>query len=253
MESHISLDGYAAGALTSMWGQGIGAEIMGRRKFGPQTGDLPDDGWRSSWGCPSDGSGLRAPARTARACPIISSRAAGRDRGGSHQPAGPPNVRQVGSDRRDRSLAGRVVAPGVGDRQDANGSVEAIRALLVAQRSGRQARARCLPRSVTSASPAQICCANNSVTSPKRISRVKPAALRPRAGTDAVLHTTKLAMRTLSRRALVIDDDHARPRNVLAGLVTQTAPALLACHGVGVDTAAMLLVTAGDNPGTDLQ
>jgi hypothetical protein len=31
-------------ALTSMWSQGIGAEIMGRRKFGPQAGDWPDDG-----------------------------------------------------------------------------------------------------------------------------------------------------------------------------------------------------------------
>lgn len=37
-------------ALTSTWGQGIGAEIMGRRKFGPQTGDWPDDGWRGWWG-----------------------------------------------------------------------------------------------------------------------------------------------------------------------------------------------------------
>ena len=37
-------------ALTSMWGQGIGAEIMGRRKFGPQTGEWPDDGWRGWWG-----------------------------------------------------------------------------------------------------------------------------------------------------------------------------------------------------------
>lgn len=37
-------------ALTSLWGQGIGAEIMGRRKFGPQTGDWPDDGWRGWWG-----------------------------------------------------------------------------------------------------------------------------------------------------------------------------------------------------------
>jgi len=34
-------------ALTSMWSQGIGAEIMGRRKFGPQAGDWPDDGWRA--------------------------------------------------------------------------------------------------------------------------------------------------------------------------------------------------------------
>ncbi|HEY0239483.1 MAG TPA: dihydrofolate reductase family protein [Friedmanniella sp.] len=37
-------------ALTSLWGQGIGAEIMGRRKFGPQTGAWPDDGWRGWWG-----------------------------------------------------------------------------------------------------------------------------------------------------------------------------------------------------------
>src|ERR1700727_879985 len=36
-------------ALTSMWSQGIGAEIMGRRKFGPQAGDWPDDGWRGWW------------------------------------------------------------------------------------------------------------------------------------------------------------------------------------------------------------
>jgi len=37
-------------ALTSLWGQGIGAEIMGRRKFGPQSGPWPDDGWRGWWG-----------------------------------------------------------------------------------------------------------------------------------------------------------------------------------------------------------
>jgi len=37
-------------ALTSMWSQGIGAEIMGRRKFGPQAGEWPDDGWRGWWG-----------------------------------------------------------------------------------------------------------------------------------------------------------------------------------------------------------
>ena len=37
-------------ALISMWGQGVGAEIMGRRKFGPQVGEWPDDGWRGWWG-----------------------------------------------------------------------------------------------------------------------------------------------------------------------------------------------------------
>ncbi|MCI2417650.1 dihydrofolate reductase family protein [Saccharopolyspora sp. K220] len=37
-------------ALTSTWGQGIGAEIMGRGKFGPQTGAWTDDQWRGWWG-----------------------------------------------------------------------------------------------------------------------------------------------------------------------------------------------------------
>ena len=36
--------------LISMWGQGIGAEIMGRRKFGPHVGEWPDDGWQGWWG-----------------------------------------------------------------------------------------------------------------------------------------------------------------------------------------------------------
>ena len=37
-------------ALFAMWGQGNGAEIMGRKKFGPQSGPWPDDGWRGWWG-----------------------------------------------------------------------------------------------------------------------------------------------------------------------------------------------------------
>ncbi|MCK0440772.1 dihydrofolate reductase family protein [Gordonia alkaliphila] len=36
--------------FTSTWGQGIGAEIMGRRKFGPQTGPWGHDDWRGWWG-----------------------------------------------------------------------------------------------------------------------------------------------------------------------------------------------------------
>ncbi|ALG84980.1 dihydrofolate reductase family protein [Gordonia phthalatica] len=36
--------------ITSTWHQGIGVEIMGRRKFGPQTGPWPDDGWVGWWG-----------------------------------------------------------------------------------------------------------------------------------------------------------------------------------------------------------
>jgi dihydrofolate reductase len=37
-------------AFTSMWSQGVGAEIMGRGKFGPQVGAWTDDGWLGWWG-----------------------------------------------------------------------------------------------------------------------------------------------------------------------------------------------------------
>jgi dihydrofolate reductase len=48
--------GQAAGAtgvddaIASRWADGIGAEIMGRRKFGPQQGPWTDEEWRGWWG-----------------------------------------------------------------------------------------------------------------------------------------------------------------------------------------------------------
>ncbi|MFJ9692386.1 dihydrofolate reductase family protein [Kitasatospora sp. NPDC101183] len=37
-------------AMASAWGPGIGAEIMGRNKFGPQRGPWEDESWRGWWG-----------------------------------------------------------------------------------------------------------------------------------------------------------------------------------------------------------
>ncbi|MFG2907586.1 dihydrofolate reductase family protein [Kitasatospora sp. NPDC048286] len=37
-------------ALARTWGDGIGAEIMGRNKFGPQRGPWQDEDWRGWWG-----------------------------------------------------------------------------------------------------------------------------------------------------------------------------------------------------------
>lgn len=36
--------------LTRDFAHGIGAEIMGRHKFGPQRGPWPEDGWKGWWG-----------------------------------------------------------------------------------------------------------------------------------------------------------------------------------------------------------
>ena len=37
-------------AFASNWGPGIGAEIMGRNKFGPQRGPWADEDWKGWWG-----------------------------------------------------------------------------------------------------------------------------------------------------------------------------------------------------------
>jgi len=37
-------------ALAAAWGEGIGVEIMGRGKFGPQHGPWPDEEWKGWWG-----------------------------------------------------------------------------------------------------------------------------------------------------------------------------------------------------------
>src|SRR5205807_950224 len=59
---------------------------------------------------------------------------------------------------------------------------------------------------------------------------------------------TKTAIRILGRRVLAFDAELVAIDALLKPLVVATAPCLLEVHGVGVDTAAILLVAAGDNP-----
>jgi dihydrofolate reductase len=46
IEEPVTLDR----AMTALWGQGIGAEIMGCGKFGPPVEQWPAEGWRGWWG-----------------------------------------------------------------------------------------------------------------------------------------------------------------------------------------------------------
>ena len=55
-------------------------------------------------------------------------------------------------------------------------------------------------------------------------------------------------MRSLARRHLRLSEEIAELDGRLARLVAQAAPALASMRGVGTDTAAALLVAAGDNP-----
>jgi len=73
------------------------------------------------------------------------------------------------------------------------------------------------------------------------------AALRPRAlqtPDDALRHT----LRSLARRWQQLDAEAKELSVMIEQLVTDTAPQLLEQFGIGVDTAAEILIVAGDNP-----
>ena len=153
------------------------------------------------------------------------------------------------SDTIDAVEAARAVLSGRARSiaKTADGNVEALRALLVAKRSGRDARIACLNqlRHLGFCAPDRLRERFRGV--PKQRLAEQAAALRPRADNDPVMHATKLAMRTLARRALALAEDNEHLEVVLAELVTATAPSLVELSGVGTHTAAILLVAAGDN------
>ncbi len=72
--------------------------------------------------------------------------------------------------------------------------------------------------------------------------------LRPGKGSDSIIYTTNLVIRSLARRIKALNNEIKTVDRMLAALIENTAPSLLDLHGIGVDTAASLLVTAGDNP-----
>ena len=73
------------------------------------------------------------------------------------------------------------------------------------------------------------------------------AALRPRvleSPDDALRHS----LRSLARRWQQLDTEAKELSAMIEQLVTRTAPQLLEQFGIGVDTAAEILIVVGDNP-----
>jgi transposase len=55
-------------------------------------------------------------------------------------------------------------------------------------------------------------------------------------------------MRELAQRVLLLDQQNRDVTTRMRRITTDLAPALVAKHGIGPDTATTLLITAGDNP-----
>jgi transposase len=157
--------------------------------------------------------------------------------------------RQGKSDTVDAVEAARAALSGRARSlaKTADGNVEAIRVLLVVKRSARDVRIKSLNqiRHLGFTAPDQLRERLRGVS--RRTLGATAAATRVRDGADPVLAATTLALRTLGRRVLDLEAETARIDTLLSELVCATAPSLVQLYGVGVHTAAMLLVAAGDN------
>ena len=157
--------------------------------------------------------------------------------------------RQGKSDPLDAVSAARAAQSGraSGAPRGRDGAVEAIRALMVAKRSARQERTQAVnqARALIVTGPEELR-ARFAQRSPAQLIEAI-AALRPRPG-DVPGYATRVALRELGRRAEFLDGQLDRLDELIGPLVTGHAPGLLALHGVGPDTAALLLVAAGDHP-----
>ena len=158
--------------------------------------------------------------------------------------------KQGKSDPIDAVSAARAALSGVATTtpKTRNGPVEQMRVLLVARRSARQQRIQTLNQLRH-----LVFCASESIRvrfkNRYKTGLVSEAAnMRPRKGSDPIVYTTNLVVRGLARRIQSLNNEIRTVDQTLRLLIAETAPSLLNLHGVGVDTAASLLVAAGDNP-----
>ena len=157
--------------------------------------------------------------------------------------------RQGKSDPLDAVSAARAAQSGRarGAPRGRDGTVEAIRALMVAKRSARNERTQAInqARSLIVTGPDELRARFAGHTPAQLVTDL--AAMRPRPG-DVPGYATRIALRELGRRAQFPGTQIGHLDELIVPLAGARAPSLLALHGVGPDTAALLLIAAGDHP-----
>jgi transposase len=160
-------------------------------------------------------------------------------------------ARRGKDDAIDAEMAARKVLSGEASAQakDTTGSIESIRLLKLARESAIKARTVALLqiRDVLITAPSEL---REHVEaaggSHHRVNRA--GALRPDLEhLDEPLQAAKFSLRLLSRRVKFLDEETATMDAQLSQLVETCAPNLLGCRGIGIQHAATLLITAGQN------
>lgn len=159
--------------------------------------------------------------------------------------------RRVGkTDPIDAEAAARAVLAGTATAvpKTGDGPVEAMRVTRMVKRSAIKARTQAINQL-----KALIVTADDGLrselaglTTPRLVDRC--ARFRSTTSLDDPANATKRAMRRLARRIQVLTDEIDELEAELDTLVAGTATALLEVFGIGTDSAAALLIAAGDNP-----
>ena len=153
------------------------------------------------------------------------------------------------SDTTDAEMAARSVLAGVAQDQPKSGvdEVEMIRMLKSTKDSAMKGRTQAINqmKALVVTAPVELRAVLSGLTASQLVARC--AGWR---GGQMETPTTaaKYSLRSLARRYTQLAEEIEDLNKELARLTTAFAPMLMECLGVGPDTAATLLVTAGSNP-----
>ena len=154
------------------------------------------------------------------------------------------------SDPSDAEAAARTVlaAEASGVPKSADGRAEMIRVLRAARRSAIKARTQAANQlqGLRVTAPEQLRNRLRGLSTKELISVA--ARFRPGNDPEDVEAATRFSLRSVARRYQVLSTEIAELDAHLERLVAQAAPELVSLAGIGTDTAATLLIVAGDNP-----
>ena len=154
------------------------------------------------------------------------------------------------SDPSDAEAAARAVlaAEASGVPKSGDGRAEMIRVLRAARRSAIKARTQAANQlqGLRVTAPEQLRNRLRGLSTKELISVA--ARFRPGNDPEDVEAATRFSLRSVARRYQVLSTEIAELDAHLERLVAQAAPELVSLPGIGTDTAATLLIVAGDNP-----
>ena len=154
------------------------------------------------------------------------------------------------TDSVDAEAAARAAASGQATAvpKSGDGPIECLRMLLAARRSATKARTQAANQIhalvVTAPEPLK-----HQLKGMKLKARVRVCARWRPGEAQTTAAYAKRVLRHLARRYQTLDAEITQLEVEIRGLCAEANPALLGTLGVGPDTAAALLVAAGDNPG----